>query len=252
MPRAVRRLTGPALLVVVWWLITAAGWVDHNTFPRPGDVADLAWEMTRSGELGSSLWASLRRVLAGTSIGVSAGVLLAVLAGLSRVGDDLLDSTMQVLKAIPTIALTPLFIIWMGIDEGPKIVLIALSTSLPIYINTYGAIRNVDTRLVDTGRTLGLSQAGLVRHVVLPGALPGFLTGLRISLTNAWIALVVAEQVNAHEGLGRLMADARSFFRLDLMVLVIVIYAVLGLLSYALVRFLERHLLQWRRGFEGT
>jgi sulfonate transport system permease protein len=236
----------------VWWLVTGTGWVSPNSFPSPADVYRVGRETISSGELGAAVWTSLRRAVLGAAIGVSAGVAIAVVAGLSRLGEDLVDSTMQVVKAIPAVALTPLLIIWLGIDEGPKLVLIAVSTALPIYMNTYGAIRNVDQRLVDAGRMLGLGRAGLVRHVVLPGAVPGFVVGLRISLANAWLALIVAEQINAHHGLGKLMADARSFFRLDLMVLVVVVYAVLGLLTYGFVRFVERRLLQWRRGFEGT
>jgi len=145
----------------------------------------------------------------------------------------------------------PLLIIWMGIDNAPKITLIVLSVSMPIYINTYSAIRNVDSRLIESARTLGLNSWERTRHIVLPGALPGFLVGLRIALTSAWLALVFAETINAREGLGALMSDARAWWQLDVMVLVIAIYAVLGLLSYAFVRFLERKLLAWRRGFTG-
>lgn len=159
---------------------------------------------------------------------------------------------MQVLKSIPNFTLVPLLIVWMGIDNAPKITLITLSTLMPIYINTYGAIRNVDARLVETASTLGLDRWAQVRHIILPGSLPGFLVGLRISLTSAWLALVFAETINAQRGLGTLMSDARSWWQLDIMVLVITIYAVLGLSSYAFVRSLERRLLAWRRGFEGS
>lgn len=249
---ALRRLSGPALIVLVWWLITQWGWVDSRTLPSPSDVLQAARTSFDSGELGAALRSSLRRVLIGTSLGISAGVSIAVIAGFSRLGDELLDSTMQVVKAVPSIAVTPLLIVWLGIDEAPKLTLIAVSTATPIYMNTHGAIRNVDRRLVDAGRMLGLNRLGLARHVIAPGAVPGFLVGLRISLASAWLSLIVAEQINAHHGLGQMMADARSYFRLDIMVLVVVIYAALGLLSYAFVRFLERRLLQWRRGFEGT
>jgi len=145
-----------------------------------------------------------------------------------------------------------LLIIWLGIDEAPKITLIVLSTSIPIYMNTYGAIRGVDQRLIDTARSIGLRRHELIRHVILPGAVPGFLVGLRISFANAWLALIFAEQINARNGLGQLMSDARNLFRVDLMVLIVVIYAVLGLGSYAIVRALERHLLTWRAGFQGS
>jgi sulfonate transport system permease protein len=249
--RSLRRLLGPIALVGLWWFSTAIGWVGPNTLPPPGDVIDIGVKMLRSGDLQTALWASSQRVLMGLGIGVAAGLTIALVAGLSRLGEDLFDSTMQVIKAIPNISLAPLLIIWLGIDEAPKVALIALSTSMPIYMNTYGAIRGVDARLIDTARTLGLGRVGLVRHIVIPGAVPGFLVGLRMSMASAWIALVFAEQINAQRGLGKLMSEARTWFRLDLMVLVILVYAVVGLLSYAFVRFLERRLLVWRRGFQG-
>ncbi len=251
-PRPLRRLCGPLLLVLVWWLLTASNSVSPTSFPRISDVLDIGITMIRSGELPSALWASASRVLIGLGLGVCIGVILAVAAGFSRRGEDLIDSTMQVLKAIPSFSLVPLLIIWLGIYEGPKIVLIALSAGMPIYINTYGGIRNVDARLVEAGHTLGLGRAALVRHIVMPGAVPGFLVGLRVSLANAWLALVVAEQINANNGLGKLLSDARSSYRLDVIVLVVVVYAILGLLSYSFVRFLERWLLQWRRGYQGA
>ncbi|CAB4899467.1 unannotated protein [freshwater metagenome] len=250
-PRPLRRLSGPIALFVLWWLLTSSRQVTPSSFPRIGEVLDTGVSMVRSGELQSAIWASGRRVLIGLSIGVSCGLLVAIAAGITRRGEDLIDSTMQVFKAIPSFSLVPLLIIWLGIYEGPKIVLIALSAAMPIYINTYGGIRNVDDRLVEAGRTLGLNRLALIRHIVVPGALPSFLTGLRFSFANVWLALVVAEQINANSGLGLLLADGRSSFRLDIIVLVVVIYAMLGLLSYAFVRLLERRLLQWRRGFEG-
>lgn len=251
MTRALRRLSGPALILLLWWLASRFEWVDPNDLPSPGAVWDATRDSYSSGELSEALWTSLRRVLLGTLFGIGAGVTVATLAGTSRLGDDLLDSTMQVVKAVPTIALTPLLIVWLGIDEAPKLLLIALSTSMPIYMNTHGAIRNVDRRLVDTARMLDVSRLGVVRHVIAPAAVPGFLVGLRISLANAWLALIVAEQINARHGLGQIMADARSYFRIDRMLMVVVIYAILGLASYAFVRTLERNLLQWRRGFDG-
>ncbi len=249
--RSLRRLLGPLALVLGWWVATATGWASEKVLPRPIDVASLGIDMIRSGQLQDALAASGQRVGTGLVIGISAGLLIAAVAGLTRLGEDMVDSTMQVLKAIPNISLAPLLIIWLGIDEAPKIVLIALSTSMPIYMNTYGAIRGLDSRLVDTARTLGLHRFGLLRHVVIPGAVPGFVVGLRMSVATAWIALVFAEQINAQRGLGKLMSQAREGFHLELMVLIIVVYAVVGLASYGLVRMLERRLLVWRRGFEG-
>lgn len=251
LPREVRRLLGPLLMLAVWCVVSWGHLVSERTFPPPQAVFDAGADLVRSGQLWGDLWASLKRAMTGLAIGTSAGVVIATVAGLSRRAEDVVDSIMQVMKAIPNFALVPLFIIWLGIDEAPKITLVALSTGVPIYINTYSGIRNVDAKLVDLSATLGLSRLGLTRHIVLPGALPGFLVGLRIALTNAWLALIFAETINAEQGLGSLMSDARSYFRLDIMVFVICIYAALGLTSYSFVRFLERRLLTWRPAFTG-
>jgi sulfonate transport system permease protein len=143
-------------------------------------------------------------------------------------------------------------VMWMGIGEAPKILLITLGVAIAIYINTYGAIRGVDAQLLEVARTLELSRFALVRHVVLPGALPGFLVGLRVALSSAWLSLIFAETINTTEGLGYLMTRAQTMLEFDVSVLLLLVYAVVGLLSYAFVRFLERRLLQWRRGFAGA
>lgn len=250
-PSRLRRLYGPLGLVVIWSVLSATHVLGPRVFPAPWDVLTAGITLARSGVLQEHLFASLQRVIAGLTLGLAIGIVLAVFAGTIRRSEDVIDSVMQILKAVPNFTLVPLLIIWMGINDAPKITLIVLSVSVPIYINTYSAIRNVDSRLIESAVTLGLGYWQRVWHIVLPGSLPGFLVGLRISLTNAWLALVFAETINAKHGLGTLMSDARTWWQLDIMVLVIVIYAVLGLLSYTLVRFLERHLLSWRRGYLG-
>ena len=251
-PRGLRRLTGPVALVAAWAVASNTGLLDPQLLPPPQEVLTAAGRLVADGEALTHLWASLQRVLAGVALGVVAGGLLAVLAGLSRLGEDLLDSTMQVFKAVPNFALTPLLVMWMGIGEGPKILLITLGVSIAIYINTYSAIRGVDSQLVEVARTLELSRFALVRHVVLPGALPGFLVGLRLALSSAWLSLIFAETINTTEGLGYLMTRAQTMLQFDVSVLLLLVYAAVGLLSYAFVRFLERRLLQWRRGFTGA
>ena len=250
-PRWLRRLSGPVLILIAWWLATATGLISTHSLPTPGSVFDAGVELTKSGELPEAIWASFKRVFWGTLIGVSAGAAIAVAAGLTRRGDDLVDPSMQIVKSIPKFALVPLLIIWLGIDEAPKIALIALATATPVYVNTYSAIRGVDQRLVDAARSFGLGSTGLARNVVLPGSLPGFFSGLRISIANAGLALIFAEQINAQSGLGKLMNEARNLYRIDWVVLVVVIYAILGLLSLGFVRLLERRFLQWREGFQG-
>jgi sulfonate transport system permease protein len=180
------------------------------------------------------------------------GVAFAAISGLSRLGDDLLDSTLQVLRAVPVIGLMPLVMIWFGIGEEPKVALIAIATTFPIYINTLGAIRGIDDKLVEAGRTLGLGRWGLARRVVLPGAVPGFLVGVRFALVTSWLVLIFSEQINARSGLGYLLTQGRSTYRVDIVILALVIYGLLGFAADALVRGLERTLLTWRQGFAGT
>lgn len=248
---ALRRASGPLLLVVLWWLATATGWTDAHTLPSPTQVARAGQWAVREGRLQAALWASLQRVVIGASIGVAVGTSIAVVAGLWRWGDGLLDSTMQVVKAVPVVALVPLLISWLGLDESIKLTLVAIAAGLPVYTNVYGALRHLDVRLLDVARTLHLTRTEVVRHIALPAVLPEFLVGLRTSVTTSWLILVVAEELNAPEGLGRLLSDARSWVRLDIVVLVVVVYAVLGLLSYAGVRWLERVLLPWHPGRGG-
>ncbi|MBW8710458.1 MAG: ABC transporter permease [Mycobacterium sp.] len=252
LPRGVRRLTGPVVVLAVWAVASSTGLLDPQLLPPPQEVLQAADRLVVDGDGLVHLWASLQRVMAGVVLGVLAGGVLAVIAGLSRLGEDLLDSTMQVFKAVPNFALTPLLVMWMGIGEAPKILLITLGVAIAIYINTYGAIRGVDAQLVEVARTLVLSRFALVRHVVLPGALPGFLVGLRVALSSAWLSLIFAETINTTEGLGYLMTRAQTMLQFDVSVLLLLVYAVVGLLSYAFVRFLERRLLQWRRGFAGA
>lgn len=245
-PRPLRRLAGPALLLTLWGILSWSGAVSRESFPWPQEVVTAGWELVRAGELWLHLLASLRRAVTGTALGLVVGVVIAVAAGLGRRSEDLLDSIMQIVKAIPNFSLVPLLIIWFGIDETPKIALVFLSTVVPIYLHTYSGIRGVDARLFDLSVTLDLRRRTVIRQLVLPGAVPGFLVGLRVAVTNAWLALIFAETINANSGLGRLMSDARSFYRVDIMVFVICLYAMLGLVGYSFVRFLERRMLVWR------
>lgn len=252
LPRPLRRAVGPILLLLVWHLASTSGLLPAEVLAGPATVVGSAGELIASGELQAAIAASLGRVVTGLAIGGTLGVGLALVSGLSRIGEDLLDSTVQMLRTIPTIALIPLLIIWFGIGEQPKIALIAIATAFPLYLNVYAGIRNVDQTLVEAARTLGLRRAGLIRHVILPGAMPGALVGLRYSLAVAWLALVFGEQINATAGIGYLMNNAREFFQTDVIVVCLVIYALLGLAVDAIVRGLERTLLAWRPAFTGA
>jgi sulfonate transport system permease protein len=215
-------------------------------------VVSKAKELLGTGELQSAIAASAGRVGVGLLFGLSAAVLLATISGLSRWGEDILDAPIQMLRTIPVVGLIPLLIIWFGIGEEPKVVLIALGVFFPLYLNLFAGIRGTDPALVEAGRTVGLSRWGQIRNVILPAALPSALVGLRYSIGVSWLILVFAETINATSGIGFLINQAREFYETDTIVLCLVLYALLGLLADVLVRLLERSLLSWRPTFEGS
>jgi sulfonate transport system permease protein len=202
--------------------------------------------MLISGELPANLLVSFGRVFFGLAIGLSLGIVLALVAGLSRTGELAVDPLMQIKRTIPVVALSPLFIVWFGIGETPKVALIAFASIFPVYLNLYSGIRGVDTRLLDAAKSFGLSRAELIWHVVLPSALPSLLVGLRYSLSISIIVLVIAEQINASAGLGYLINNARDFMRTDIIVVCLMVYAILGLSADWMVRAIEQRALRWR------
>lgn len=250
-PRWLRRTVGPLLLLALWQLLSSSGALASDVLASPGRIAQVAGDLIGDGSLATAMGTSLRRVALGLLLGILIGGGLALVAGLFRIGEDLVDAPVQMLRTVPFVGLIPLFIIWFGIGEAPKVAVITLGVTFPLYLNVYAGIRGVDAQLIEAGESLGLTRRGLVRHVVLPAALPGALTGLRYSLGVAWLALVFAEQINADAGIGFLMVQARDFLRTDVIVVCLVVYAFLGLLADFVVRSLERTLLQWRPTFTG-
>ncbi|NGN70210.1 ABC transporter permease subunit [Streptomyces sp. A7024] len=250
-PRWLRRLSGPALLLALWQLLSATGVLRDDVLASPGTIASVAGDLIADGSLPDAMLTSLQRVAVGILAGALAGTALALVSGLFRLGEDLVDASVQMLRTVPFVGLIPLLIIWFGIGEAPKIAIIALGVSFPLYLNVYAGIRGVDSQLIEAGQALGLGRWGLVRHVVLPGALPSALTGLRFSLGIAWLALVFAEQVNTDSGIGFLMIQAREFLRTDVIVVCLIVYACFGIAADIVVRTLERLLLQWRPTFTG-
>jgi sulfonate transport system permease protein len=246
-----RKVLGPLAVVVAWQLASSFGLVSTRVLAAPLTVVATGWDLVKTGELQTHLWVSLGRVARGLGIGVSLGLTLALLSGLFRLGEDLLDPPIQMLRTLPILALVPLFILWFGIGETPKVALVALGTLFPIYLNTYAGIRDIDNKLVEAASTLELNRLGLILHVILPGALPSALVGLRYSMGIAWLILVISEQINATAGIGYLMTNAREFLRTDIIVVGLVVYSLLGLLTDALVRGLEGRVLAWRVGFAG-
>ncbi|PXX62406.1 sulfonate transport system permease protein [Nocardia tenerifensis] len=238
---------GPTLLIAAWVLGSASGALDPETLPAPWTVAQTAGDLIADGRLQSNLLTSVQRAGSGLVIGVLVGLVLALVAGLSRIGEALVDGPIQIKRAIPTLALIPLFIVWFGIGEEMKLLVITTSVAIPVYLNTHAYLRSVDARYVELAQTVGLSRWGFIRRIALPGSLPGFFIGLRLAVTIAWLALVVVEQVNATSGIGYLMTQARTYGQIDVIVVGLVIYGLLGLFGDLAVRAVERKALSWRQ-----
>jgi sulfonate transport system permease protein len=239
----------PILLLGVWELLSRAGVIAPNVLPAPSSVGVTAWHLTQTGELPRHLWESLKRAAVGLALGGSVGLVLGVLTGFSRLFDALIDRNIQIIRAIPFLAILPLVMVWFGVGESGRYFLVALGTLFPIYLNTVLGIRQVDPKLLEMGRVVGLPKLQLVRTVVLPGALPSILLGVRLALTNAWLALVIAETVGAPAGIGFMATNAREFLQTDVIVLVIVLYALIGLTTDLIARALERRLLAWHPNY---
>jgi len=244
-----QRWLSPLALILVWELGSRAGLIPAHVLAAPSAVIGTAWAMIVSGELPANMLVSLGRAGAGLAIGVTLGSGLAIAAGLTRAGEHALDPPIQMLRTLPSLALTPLFIVWFGIGETPKVALIALGTMFPVYLNLFNGIRGVDPKLIEAARSFGLDGWRLIAEVILPGALPSFLLGLRFALAGSWLILVVAEQINASAGLGYLINNARDFSRTDTIVVCLIVYALLGLTADGLVRAIERRALAWRPSF---
>ncbi|WP_022681810.1 ABC transporter permease [Sphingobium bisphenolivorans] len=240
------RWLSPVVLLLLWELGSRTGLIPERTLAAPSAVIGTLVDMLLSGELPSNLLVSFARVAAGLLLGIGLGVGLGLTAGLSRAGELAVDPIMQIKRTIPVLALTPLFIVWFGIGETPKIALIAFASIFPVYLNLYSGIRSVDLRLLDAAKSFGLSRTEQIWHVVLPSALPSLLVGLRYSLSVAILVLVVAEQINASAGLGYLINNARDFMRTDVIVVCLMVYAILGLGADWLVRAVEARALIWR------
>jgi sulfonate transport system permease protein len=252
--RGVLRLVSPVLVLLLWQGESALGIVSTQKLPPPSEVWSTAVSLITTnsaayGTLQDAMLVSLERVAIGFGFGAAVALWLAVIAGLSSVGEHAVDPLMQMLRTVPLFGLIPVFIVWFGIGNLPKILLIALAAAFPLYLNTFSGIRNVDAKLAELGEVLHLRRTELIWQVVLPGALPQILVGLRQSLGFAWLALVVAEQINANAGLGYMISQATQFLRNDVIFVALIVYCVLGLLTDALVRLLERRALTWRRGF---
>ena len=240
----------PVLLLAVWQLSVSAGWLSTRILPAPVAVIEAGVSLVRSGEIWTHLAISGWRAALGFTIGGGIGLVLGFITGLSKWGERLLDSSVQMIRNVPHLALIPLVILWFGIDESAKIFLVALGTLFPIYLNTDHGIRNVDPAVVEMARSYGLSGFSLFWQVILPGALPSILVGVRFALGFMWLTLIVAETISASSGIGYLAMNAREFLQTDVVVLAILLYAVLGKLADLAARGLERVWLRWHPAYQ--
>ena len=242
----------PVGLIALWQVAASLGWLSTRVLPAPSEVLKAAWALTVSGELWTHVKVSAWRALAGLAIGGGLGLALGLLTGSVKFFETLLDSTVQMVRNIPALALIPLVILWFGIDETAKLFLIAVSVFFPMYINTFHGIKSVDPGLVEMGRSYGLTRWQLYREVILPGAMSSILVGLRFSLGLMWVILIVAETISAQAGIGYLTMNAREFLQTDVVLVGILLYALLGKLADVLARALERYWLRWHPGYQGA
>jgi sulfonate transport system permease protein len=241
----------PAILLILWQIGADAGWITRRTLPAPLSVLHAAVALTRSGELPQHVWISCQRALAGFAIGGTAGLLLGVLNGASRTAARLTDTTLQMLRNIPHLAIIPMVILWFGIGEEAKIFLVAVGTFPPIYLNTFHGVRMVDPGLVEMARSYRLSPLSLFWRVMLPGAMPSILLGVRYGLGIMWLTLIVAETISAQSGIGYMTMNAREFLQTDVVLVGILLYALLGKLADVAAQGLERACLGWHPSFAG-
>ena len=240
-------LIGILVLLGVWIVGSATGFIDERNMSAPWTVVTTAETLVENGRLQESLVTSGVRAAVGLGLGVAVGTVLALVSGLSRVGETLIDGPVQVKRSIPTLALIPLLLLWFGIGEPFKILTIALAVFVPIYIHTHNGLRTIEGRYAELAETLDVTRGEFIRHVVLPGAMPGFLLGLRFAVTSSLLALVVVEVINATSGIGHMITLASSYGQTDIIVVGLVVYALLGVTADGVVRLIERKALSWRR-----
>jgi sulfonate transport system permease protein len=239
----------PFAIIALWQLGCSVGWISSRIMPSPADVARAFWTTTISGQLPEDVLVSAARAFAGLLVGGTIGFLLGIANGVSKLSEQLTDTTLQMLRTIPHLAMIPLVILWFGIGEESKLFLTSLGVLFPVYLNTYHGVRNVDRDLIEMGKVYGMSGWTLFRKVIFPGALPSIFVGLRYALGIMWLTLIVSESIAASAGIGHMANNAREFMMTDVVVLALVIYAVLGKLADVVARALERQTLKWNPAY---
>lgn len=246
-----RRSIGPLLILAIWAVLTYGGFLSPRVLATPTAVLNRAVEFALDGTLSDALWVSFTRAMSGLGWGILIGATLAVVAGVWRLGEDIVDPTVGLLRMIPWLGLSPLFLIWFGIGEGPKIALLSYGAAATIYMNSFGGIRNIDRSYIEMAQAFDVGRYRRILTVILPGALPGFLVGLRYAVGGAWTGLAFVETINAQSGIGYLISTGQMYSQVDVIVLALVLYALLGLVFETLLRLLSGYLLRWRPTYGG-
>ncbi len=235
----------PVGLLVLWQLLASRPHGGRALIPAPREILEAGVRLVRSGELAHHAWVSLQRALLGLVIGGGLGLLIGLVNGYWPLAERLLDTPVQMIRNVPHLALLPLVILWFGLGEGSKVLLVALGVLFPVYVNTLHGVRSIDPGLLEMGRLYGLGPAALFRHVIVPGALPSILVGLRFALGVMWLSLIVAETIATDSGIGYLAMNAREFMQTDVVIVSILLYALLGKGADMAARLLERRFVGW-------
>lgn len=239
----------PILFLVGWQIVSTNGWVSKQLVPSPLTVLKSAYKLIVSGDLSYHMQGSLARAFVGLLIGGGIGFALGIANGLSKLSHSFTDTSLQMIRNIPNLALVPLVIIWFGIDEGAKIFLVSIGVMFPIYINTLHGIKNIDAGFIEMGKMYGLKGWQLFKEILLPGALPSIFVGLRYSLGVMWLTLIVAETIATTRGVGYLAMTAQEFMQSDIIIITIILYALFGKLADMLARWGERKALRWHKSY---
>lgn len=242
----------PAAVLVIWEISARDGVLSARLLPAPSAVALAFWSTLSDGTLLSHTLISTKRAFEGLLIGGSLGFLFGIVNGLWRPAEALLDSSMQMLRNVPHLAIIPLVILWFGIAETAKVFLVSIGVLFPIYLNTYHGVRTVDAGVIEMARVYGLSRTELITRVILPGALPSILVGFRYALGIMWLTLIVAETISASAGIGYMTMNAREFLQTDVVLMGIIVYALLGKLADTLTRVVERRALAWHPSYQAA
>ncbi|MFE3975189.1 MULTISPECIES: ABC transporter permease [unclassified Peribacillus] len=240
----------PVVVLIAWQSLGSVGILPAQLFSSPLLIVTTFIDLVQSGEMGMHLQISLTRALLGFALGGFLGLLLGVIVGMQKKSEEYLNPSIQMLRTVPLLAITPLFIMWFGFGELSKVLLIALGAFFPLYLQTFLGLRNVDKKLYDVARILEFGRLEQITKLMIPAALPNILLGIRLALSAAWMCLVVAELLGADRGVGFMIQDARSFMQTDVVFVGIIIFALAGKISDSFVRLLENHLLKWQDSFK--